>query len=95
MVPSLWNFFSGLGGGHWPLMLLFTVMSFYLGTTVMALFLALAGRRPLSGLWKSILLYPLFTVSWVPLQVISVFHRTKKWKPIAHGRTRRLPAAIQ
>lgn len=95
VVPSLWNFFSGLGGGHWPLMLLFTVMSFYLGTTVMALFLALAGRRPLSGLWKSILLYPLFTVSWVPLQVISVFHRTKKWKPIAHGRTRRLPAAIQ
>lgn len=30
-------------------------------------------------------LFPLFMLSWMPLQVLALFHRTTVWKPIRHG----------
>lgn len=35
-------------------------------------------------LLKSIFLYPLFTISWLPLQVYSLFQKTTVWKPMVH-----------
>ena len=63
-------------------------IGFYAGLVLTAFALALIGRRPLKTLWKSILLYPVFTASWLPLHVLGVFHKTTVWRPIVHNKTR-------
>ncbi len=64
--------------------------SFWGSMTLTALALALTGRRKLRPLWKSILLYPLFTASWYPHIFWLFSGKTKVWKPIAHrGQTAR------
>lgn len=35
-------------------------------------------------MWKSILLFPVFMASWLPLQVISLFFRQRDWREIRH-----------
>lgn len=40
-------------------------------------------RNPLAAL-----LFPLFMVSWTPLQVLALFHRTTVWEPVRHGEDR-------
>ena len=47
--------------------------------------LCLIGGYGLWGMGRTILIFPVFMASWLPLQVISLFKDTKKWKPIAHG----------
>ena len=47
--------------------------------------LCLVGGYGLWGMGRTILIFPVFMASWLPLQVISLFKDTKKWKPIAHG----------
>ena len=47
--------------------------------------LCLIGGYGLRGMGRTILIFPVFMASWLPLQVISLFKDTKKWKPIAHG----------
>lgn len=64
--------------------LLVSLGSFWLGSMAMALFLAIAGRRNIRKMWKSILLYPLFLISWYPMHILSLFAKPKTWQPIAH-----------
>ena len=47
--------------------------------------LCLVGGYGLWGMGRTILIFPVFMASWLPLQVISLFKDTKKWKPITHG----------
>lgn len=63
-------------------------LSFWVGMTLTALLLAFTGRRNPLRMWKTILLYPLFTASWYPLHIYSLFVKPKTWKHIAHGTAR-------
>lgn len=49
-----------------------------------ALLAVLSGYRDIRVI-KSVLIFPLFMASWVPLQLISLFRRTEKWEEIRHG----------
>lgn len=59
-----------------------------LGWTGLTLFGAvlakLGGYR--AAVWKSVLTFPVFMVSWLPLQVLSLVRRTHEWKIIRHTR---------
>ena len=96
LLPGLWAVAQAVILENW-LALALSLVSFWGGMTLTALALALAGRRKLRPLWKSILLYPLFTASWYPLHILAVFRKTKGWKPIAHrGQTaRRLGGSVR
>ena len=59
------------------------------GGMALAVLLCLTGGYGLEGMTKSILLFPIFMASWLPLQIVSLFKDTKRWKPIAHGRYNR------
>lgn len=50
--------------------------------------LCLLGGYGLRGMGRSILLFPIFTATWLPLQMLSLFKDTKKWQVIAHGQSR-------
>ena len=41
------------------------------------------GFRRLS-IWRGILLFPLFTISWLPLIAYASLHRTREWEEIRH-----------
>ncbi len=58
-----------------------------LGTTLMAAFLAFIGKGYRKGLYKGILTYWLFTLSWVWISAVSLFRRTETWKEIRHTET--------
>ena len=55
----------------------------------LAVLLCLTGGYGLEGMTKSILLFPIFMASWLPLQIVSLFKDTKRWKPIARGQYNR------
>lgn len=60
----------------------------WLGSMALAVFLCLAGGYGLRNMANTILVFPVFMASWLPLQVISLFKDTTRWQVIAHhGRT--------
>lgn len=62
-----------------------SLVSFWLGLVAMSIFLAFAARRNVLKMWKAILLYPLFIISWYPMHILALVAKPKTWKPIAHG----------
>ncbi len=74
----------GEGGlGAVPGLLLGGTASFLI--TVMAAWIFLLCERPKSARNRaSVLLFPVFMASWIPLQVFCLFCRTKRWKPMRH-----------
>lgn len=40
-----------------------------------------------TGVWKSVLTFPIFMASWLPLQVLSLVCRTREWRRIDHTRS--------
>lgn len=56
----------------------------YLGTTALAVVLCLLGGYGLRGMGRTVLVFPVFMATWLPLQVLSLFKDTKKWHAIQH-----------
>ena len=83
LIPGVYVLWQTIAAGNW-LALGISVVSFWVGMMATALFLAVVGKRPVAKMWKTILLYPLFTASWYPLHILSVFRKARVWKPIAH-----------
>ncbi len=65
----------------------------YLGGVGAGAALALCGGYDLAGMVPAILFFPIFTASWAPVQVLSLFRDTRRWVPIAHRGA--VPAAVK
>lgn len=65
----------------------------YIGAMGLALLLCFLGGYGLRGMGKTLLVFPFFMATWMPLQVISLFKATKKWHAIQH--TGRLAAGYR
>lgn len=72
-----------------------SLVGYYAGMILTAIFLAAMNRRDLRKMWKSILLYPVFIASWYPLHILSLFSKPKTWKPIPHGARRVFKSAVR
>ena len=58
---------------------------YWVGGMALGVLLCLLGGYALQGMTRAILLFPVFMASWLPLQVISLFHDTKQWRQVAHS----------
>ena len=88
ICPPLLSFFKAVGNGSFlSLCASFGVglVFSWLGCILLAAALAWVGGYRDRKILKTVLCYPLFTASWLPLNVISLLHRTKNWKVIPHG----------
>ncbi len=56
----------------------------YSVTCVFALFLASCSNYRTDKMIKAVLMYPIFTASWLPLSIISCVKRTTTWQEIKH-----------
>lgn len=71
--------------GQYGLLLCLGLAAGWLGLTAAAVVLAKLGGYGKS-VWKSVLTFPVFMASWLPLQVLSLLRRTREWKVIDHTR---------
>ena len=71
LLPLLPELALGLGGTYGVLM-------------AMAVPLCLLGGYGLRGMGRTVLLFPLFMASWLPLQVFSLFRDTRTWHTVRH-----------
>ncbi len=62
-----------------------TLGLYYVGGMALSIVLCLLGGYGLQGMTRTILIFPLFMASWLPLQVISLFKDTRQWHVIAHN----------
>ena len=84
LLPGIWAVAQAVAAENW-LILVASLLSFWGGLTLTALALALVGRRKLRPMWKSIVLYPLFTASWYPLHILAVLKRPGSGSPSPTG----------
>lgn len=76
--------------GMSPVWLLFSLLLPLLGSMLLASVTVLARRLPCR--WQSVLLFPLFMFSWLPLQWAALLCPPRSWKPISHGMSAVTPA---
>ena len=63
------------------LCLLLNIIGTILGASVIALIFGYRWEKII----KSVIAFPLFVLSWLPIQAISIFFRVKNWHPIEHA----------
>lgn len=93
LVPGLLLFLDallcGMAGG-WMLFLAFSLLLVGAGMIVLAAAAAVSFGYRGRGMIKSVLLFPLFMASWLPLQVMAALHPVRSWRPIRHSRALRV-----
>lgn len=65
-----------------------------LGCMALAALLAVLGGHRDRRILRTIVLFPLFMASWLPLQLLSLVSRTRSWQPIPHTRPLPLPQTL-
>jgi len=76
---------SALSGEGAALLLALCSLGLYaVGGMALGILLCLLGGYGLVGMTRTILLFPVFMASWLPLQIISLFKDTKRWQAVAH-----------
>lgn len=93
LVPGLLLFLDallcGMAGG-WMLFLAGSLLLIGAGMIVLAAAAAVSFGYRGRGMIKSVLLFPLFMASWLPLQVMAALHPVRSWRPIRHSRAVRV-----
>jgi len=56
----------------------------YLGFILLALILCRLGGYPIRRMLPAILLFPIFMISWIPLQLLAVIRPVRTWEQIRH-----------
>ena len=86
-VSALLMAFSQLCAGNAavsPAALAVSAAGYWIGCTGLAACLLLIGRPAGRGNWRAAAMFPLFMASWLPLQLLALFHRTTVWREIPH-----------
>ena len=93
LVPGLLLFLDallcGMAGG-WLLFLAVSLLLVGAGMIVLAAAAAAGFGYRGRGMIKSVLLFPLFMASWLPLQTAALAHPVRSWRPIRHSRALRV-----
>ena len=93
LVPGLLLFLDallcGMAGG-WMLFLAGSLLLVGAGMIVLAAAAAAGFGYRGRGMIKSVLMFPLFMASWLPLQTAALAHPVRSWRPIRHSRALRV-----
>ena len=59
----------------------------YLATLVVSLFVTIYNKKSISGMLPSLILFTLFMLSWVPINIVCIFKKNIKWHHISHNKS--------
>ncbi len=71
-----------------------TVGSF-LGTFAVSLFVVLYNKKNVLGIMSGLILFSLFMLSWIPVNIVSIFKKDIKWVHIGHNRSVKIDEVIE
>lgn len=74
----------------WLYVQLFSPVVSFLGTAVTAFLTLLAEKKYDKRMWKGILYYWVFVMSWIPINLLCLFKKTTVWHEIKHTRSVRM-----
>lgn len=88
LIPTVWEL-CHLSGRELLVGAAMAVASFWAGSTALGLLMCLTARRRVGKMWRAILMYPVYVLTWYPLHFLALFAKPKKWTVIPHtGKTR-------
>lgn len=61
-------------------------IAMYLAQVILSTFVILINKKPLKKYLSGILLFPVFIITWLPINVIILFQKNIKWKHIPHNK---------
>jgi len=64
--------------------LIITLILGYLGEILIGIYLIKYYHKKINKLWKTILFFPIFNISWIPIYIYSFFNSKNKWEEIKH-----------
>ena len=63
------------------------VLGSYLATFVVTLFVTLYNKKSVSAMLPSLILFTLFMMTWVPINIVCLFKKNIKWQHIGHNKS--------
>ena len=61
-------------------------IAMYLAQVILSTFVILINKKPLKKYLSGILLFPVFIITWLPINIIILFQKNIKWKHIPHNK---------
>lgn len=58
----------------------------YLGTILLTLFVTVYNKKSINGMVPALLLFTIFMLTWLPLNIICLFKKNIEWKHIGHNK---------
>lgn len=58
----------------------------YFATLVVTLFVTVYNKKNIEGMWPALILFTLFMLSWLPINVMCLFKKNIKWNHIGHSK---------
>ena len=59
----------------------------YIGTVLVSMFVTIYNKKSVTAMASSLILFTLFMLTWVPINVVSIFKKTVNWKHIGHDKS--------
>ena len=86
LFPAAWSLGEKMLDGQIQTLLLMGCAT-YLASAAAAAFVAIVIGKRNAAILKSAVLFPVFIISWMPLQIAAFFRKTTYWKQIVHMRS--------
>ena len=59
----------------------------YVGTIVVSLFVTIYNKKSVTAMAPSLILFSLFMITWIPINIVSIFKKNIDWKHIGHTKS--------
>jgi cellulose synthase/poly-beta-1,6-N-acetylglucosamine synthase-like glycosyltransferase len=59
----------------------------YIGTVLVTLFVTIYNKKSVTAMASSLILFTLFMLTWIPINVVSIFKKNVDWKHIGHTKS--------
>jgi len=58
----------------------------YIGTLIVSLFVTIYNKKDINGMLPALILFTLFMLTWIPINVVCLFKKNIKWQHIGHNK---------
>lgn len=72
-----------------------SLISIYIGFLVTELFVILYKRNNIMKVWKGILEFPIFMLTWIPISIVCIIKKKTKWDIISHSRDVKIKEVLE
>ena len=67
----------------------------YIGTVLVSLFVTIYNKKSVTAMASSLILFTLFMLTWLPINVVSIFKKNVDWKHIGHTKSVKIDDIIK